>query len=87
MASFRLEWRRSAAKELRRLPASEVSRIVDAANELTHNPRPAGCVKLSGSACSLHLRGGDSRHLSDIYDDRLVIEVIKVGHRKDVYRD
>jgi mRNA interferase RelE/StbE len=87
MGSFRLEWRRSATKDLWRLPPVDIARILDAANALAGEPYPAGCAKLSGSERSFRIRVGNYRILYDVFDGRLVIEVIKVGHRKDVYRD
>lgn len=87
MDSFRLRWRRSAAKELRQLPPEDVIRIVAAAEALLVDPYPDGCAKLSGSQRSFRIRVGRYRLLYDIYDQTLVIEVIKVGHRRDVYRN
>jgi mRNA interferase RelE/StbE len=86
MASYRLEWRRSASKDLRRIAAVDVSRIVAAAQALADDPFPPGCTKLSGSERSYRIRVGDYRILYDVFSDRLLIEVVKVGHRKDVYK-
>ena len=86
MASYRLEWRRSATKDLRRIAAVDVPRIVSAAESLADDPFPLGCTKLSGSERSYRIRVGDYRILYDVFSGRLLIEVIKVGHRKDVYR-
>jgi mRNA interferase RelE/StbE len=86
MASYRLEWRRSATKDLRRIAATDVPRVVSAAEALADDPFPAGCTKLSGSERSYRIRVGDYRVLYDVFSGRLLIEVIKVGHRKDVYK-
>ena len=86
MASYRLEWRRSATKDLRRIAAVDVPRVVAAAEALTNDPFPPGCAKLSGSERSYRIRVGDYRILYDVFSGRLLIEVIKVGHRREVYR-
>jgi mRNA interferase RelE/StbE len=87
MASYRLEWRRSTRKDLRRIPSTDVVRIIAALESLAEDPFPTGCVKLSGSERSYRIRVGDYRILYDVQGHCLIIEVIKVGHRKDVYRD
>jgi mRNA interferase RelE/StbE len=86
MASYQLEWRRSATKDLRRIASEEVPRVIAAVESLVEDPFPPGCVKLSGSERSYRIRVGDYRILYDVLSGRLVIEVIRVGHRKDVYR-
>jgi mRNA interferase RelE/StbE len=86
MASYRLEWRRSATKDLRHIAAVDVPRIVAAAEALADDPFPPGCTKLSGSERSYRIRVGDYRILYDVFSGRLLIEVVKIGHRKDVYK-
>lgn len=86
MEFFKIEWRRSTKKDLRRIRPDEVEKIVNAVNDLATDPRPQGCVKLTGSDCAYRLRVGEYRILYEVYDGRLIIEVIKVGHRRDVYR-
>jgi mRNA interferase RelE/StbE len=85
MASYRLEWRRSTKKDLRRIASAHIPKIIAAAERLADDPFPTGHVKLSGSEHSYRIRVGDYRILYDVYSGRLVIEVIKVGHRKHVY--
>ena len=87
MASYRLEWRRSTRKDLRRIAPADVAKIIKAAEALLQDPFPPGCTKLSGSQRSYRIRVGDYRILYEVLGDCLVIEVIKVGHRRDVYRD
>lgn len=86
MASYRLEWRRSTRKDLRRIAPADVPKIISAAESLVNDPFPPGCVKLTGSERSYRIRVGDYRILYDVMTGRLVIEVVKVGHRKDIYR-
>ena len=85
MASYRIEVKRSAAKELEVLPVKDRRRIVSKIGALVNNPRPAGCEKLSGRE-KYRLRQGAYRILYAIDDDRQLVTVVKVGHRRDVYR-
>jgi mRNA interferase RelE/StbE len=87
MASYQVEWRRSTRKDLRRIAPADVARIIRAVEALADDPFPSSCVKLSGSERSYRIRVGDYRVLYEVIGDRLVIEVIKVGHRREVYRD
>lgn len=73
-------------KDLRRIASTDVPRIIAAAEALATDPFPPGCVKLSGSERSYRIRVGDYRILYDVFSGRLLIEVIKVGHRKEVYQ-
>ena len=85
MDTYRIEWKRSATKELRSLPTQIVKRIVDAVAQLSTNPFPPGVRKLSGSQHSYRIREGDYRVVYTVTASILVIEVIRVGHRKEVY--
>jgi mRNA interferase RelE/StbE len=75
----------SAAKRLDKLPQSVRRRIVDSLEALADNPRPAGCVKLSGDDNLWRIRVGDYRVVYEIHDKRLVVVVLVIAHRKDVY--
>ena len=86
MGCFRIEWRRSARKDLRRIPASDIQRILAIVESLAENPFPTGCVKLSGSERAWRVRMGDYRVIYGVHDEVLVVEIIKVGQRGDVYR-
>jgi len=86
MASYRIEWRASTKKDLRRISPADLPRIIAAAESLALDPYPSGALKLTGSERSFRLRVGDYRILYEIFDDVLIVEVVKVGHRKDVYR-
>jgi mRNA interferase RelE/StbE len=85
MASYRVEWKRSAVKELKQLPKDVVARILRAVGQLPANPYPSGIRKLVGSESSYRIREGDYRVLYSIVSSTLIIEIIRVGHRKDVY--
>ncbi|MEW6085354.1 MAG: type II toxin-antitoxin system RelE/ParE family toxin [Chloroflexota bacterium] len=86
MASYQIEIKPSASKELEKLPRQMVIRDVAAIRELADNPYPQGVKKLSGFDRAFRIRVGDYRVLYDIYENRLVIEIIRIRHRKDVYR-
>lgn len=75
-----------AAREIRALPRHEQSRIMAKAEALAGNPRPAGSVKLSGESGLWRIRSGVYRVIYQIQDARLLITVVKVGHRREVYR-
>jgi mRNA interferase RelE/StbE len=86
MASFKIEWRKSTKKDLRKIPQAEVRRIIETVDQLSEEPHPSYSTKLSGSERTYRIRVGDYRVIYEVFDDRIVIEVLKVGHRKDVYR-
>ena len=86
MGSYRIEIKRSAVKELEAIPAKDRRRIATKIQALAGNPRPAGCDKLSGHD-KYRIRQGNYRILYTIEDDVLVVTVIKIGDRRDVYRE
>jgi mRNA interferase RelE/StbE len=83
---YNIEWKRSAARELRQLPREVVARVLRAVEGLRLNPFPAGVRKLSGAEHTYRIREGSYRVIYSVYASRLVVEVIRVGHRRDVYR-
>ncbi len=87
MAIYRIEWRSSAIKELKRIDKSTVPRIINAVESLAPNPRPVDVRKLRGSERSFRIRVGDYRIVYEILDDSLVVFIVRIRHRKDVYRD
>jgi len=86
MASFRVEWKKSTKKDLRRLPASVAARVVDAVALLSENPFPPGAEKLAGAENSYRIRLGDYRIVYNVFREWKLVEVQRVRHRKDVYR-
>ncbi len=87
MASYKVwtvTFKQSVAKDLRAIPNADVRRILDRIETLATNPRGEGCVKLSGQEC-YRVRQGAYRIIYEIHDDRLVVIVVKVGHRSSVY--
>lgn len=85
MASYNIEISRAARKVIEKLPKAHVKAVTDAIRALGENPRPSGCTKLSGVP-GFRIRVGVYRVVYEIKDDVLVVVVIAVGHRKDVYR-
>ncbi|HEX8499839.1 MAG TPA: type II toxin-antitoxin system RelE/ParE family toxin [Pyrinomonadaceae bacterium] len=83
---YSIEWKRSAAKELRQLPKEIMLRVLSAVEGLRSGPFPAGVRKLSGAEHTYRIREGSYRIIYSVYSSRLVVEVIRVGHRRDVYR-
>ena len=75
-----------AAREIRALPRLEQSRIMVKAEALATNPRPPGSVKLAGESGLWRIRSGVYRIIYQIQNARLLITVVKVGHRREVYR-
>ena len=83
---YRLQLLPSAARQLKKLPRHDKRRIRDAIDSLMSNPRPSGANKLVGTDDQWRVRVGTYRIIYEIHDDRLLVLVIRVGHRKDVYR-
>ncbi|BBL71926.1 hypothetical protein MoryE10_25320 [Methylogaea oryzae] len=73
------------AKDLRDIPPADVRRILARIEALQNDPRPAGAEKLSAQE-RYRLRQGNYRILYTVADAEVVVEVVKVGHRRDVYR-
>ena len=85
MASYELVFRKSVAKDLRVFPKQDVKRIMQGILALADDPRPSGCEKLS-SLERYRIRQGVYRIIYEIEDSRLVVLIVKVGHRREVYR-
>lgn len=86
MARYEVRFRKSVGKDLEPIPKRDVQRIIAAVAGLADDPRPPQSRKLSGSE-KYRLRSGAYRVLYEIHDDVLVVCVVKVGHRREVYRD
>lgn len=85
MASYSIVVTRSAAKELEAVPLTDRRRLVARIQALSTDPRPPGCQKLSGEE-KYRVRQGDYRILYEIRDAVLVVTVVRIGHRREVYR-
>lgn len=85
MASYKLQIKPSAVKELEALPPKERQRIVTRIRKLATDPRPSGSEQLSGHQL-YRVRQGSYRILYSVDDANLCLVVVKIGHRRDVYR-
>lgn len=85
MAKYRITFKKSVAKDLRAIPNNDVKRILDKIDILSENPRGEGCMKLSGKE-SYRIRQGLYRIIYEIKDGLLIVNVIKVAHRSNVYK-
>jgi mRNA interferase RelE/StbE len=87
VAGYSIELKRSAAQELDEVePKAQRQRIVARIGALKADPRPLGAQKLAGSAVGYRIRQGDYRVVCEIYDRERRVVVVKIGHRREVYR-
>ncbi|MCC6301216.1 MAG: type II toxin-antitoxin system RelE/ParE family toxin [Gammaproteobacteria bacterium] len=85
MASYERVFKQSVAEDLRDIPKQDIERILQCIQALTDDARPAGGEKLSSQE-RYRVRQGDYRIVYEIRDGRLIVLIVKVGHRRDVYR-
>ena len=85
MVSYNIEWKHSAARELRKLPREAVLRILQAVEQLATEPYPSGVRKLVGSEYPYRIRVGDYRVVYNVVSSTLIIQIIRVGHCRDIY--
>jgi len=85
MAQYEIVVRKSVSKDLKPIPKKDVQRILKAIETLTDDPRPPQSTKLSGEE-KYRLRCGVYRILYEIQDNQLIICIVKIRHRKDIYR-
>ena len=86
MASYKVVWRTSAERELRKLPREVIPKLVDLAATLASEPFPHSAAKLAGADHTWRIRSGEHRLIYSVAGGILVVEIIKVGHRREVYR-
>lgn len=84
---YRIELTRDALRTLAKLDKPVRRRIQVAIDKLADDPRPAGMTALRGAPGAYRVRVGDYRIVYALHDDRLLIVVIDIGHRREVYRD
>lgn len=85
MGSFEVIFKQSVAKDLRQIPKKNVARILQRIEALRAELRPPGVEKLSGQE-KYRIRQGVYRILYEIRNNELIVVVVKIGHRRDVYR-
>ncbi|MDO5668585.1 MAG: type II toxin-antitoxin system RelE/ParE family toxin [Corynebacterium sp.] len=76
----------SAAKTIRKLDRSTARQLLEAIDGLASDPRPPGCIQLKGGRGEFRIRVGDYRVVYDVQDDEQLVLVLRVGHRREVYR-
>jgi len=86
VASYKILIKPSAAKEIEFAPKKDRLRIIKRIQDLSSDPRPPGCEKLSGYDDKYRVRQGTYRIVYSVSDASLVVCVVKVGHRKEIYR-
>ena len=85
MGPYKVFFKKSVEKDFRSIPKSDLKKILIKIEQLTREPRPLGCEKLVGQD-RYRVRRGKYRIVYSIQDYELTVWVVKVGHRKDVYR-
>jgi mRNA interferase RelE/StbE len=85
MAEYEILFKESVWKDLKKVPKRDLKKIISRVEKLADDPRPMGCEKLTGEELD-RVRQGNYRVVYSIQDNELTVWVIKVGHRKDVYR-
>lgn len=85
MANYKLVFKKSVSKDLRPIPNKDVARILQRMEKLRENPRPVGSEKLSGQE-RYRIRQGVYRIIYEVADELVLLTVVKVGHRKHVYK-
>ena len=86
MATYHIEWKKSALRELKRLDRKIIPRIISTVESLSKNPFPSGIRKLQGADNTYRVRVGEYRIIYEILDIRVVIVILRVRHRKEAYR-
>lgn len=85
MEKYKIIFKRSVAKDLRKIPKADVGRILERIDALAHDPKGSGCSKLSAQE-RYRVRVGLFRIIYEIQDLKLIVQVVKVGHRSAIYR-
>lgn len=87
MDSFELIWKGLAERDLRKLDAQHIARVIQAVEPLTANPFPLGCRKLRGSDQDYRIRVGDYRVIYQVNSETRKVTVFRVRHRSTAYRE
>ncbi len=85
MAKYKIAIKKSAAKELEDIPKKDLQKIIKRIQALAQNPRPQGAQKLSGQQ-HFRVRQGDYRIVYSVNDKDLIVDIVKIGHRREIYR-
>ena len=85
--TYEIQFSKSASKQIKKLPSEIQERIQVKINSLAIEPRPDGVKKLKGRENGYRVRVGDYRILYDVFDDVLLVIIVEVGHRSNIYKD
>ena len=86
MASFEIQWKASAKKELKKIDKVEIPKILNEIEKLSLEPYPTNHKKILGTKHIFRIKIGNYRVIYSIENERLLIEIIRVRHRKEAYR-
>lgn len=86
MVSYKIEISTSAEKSLNKIPKKDLIKIIETIQILAISPFPEGCRKLKGEEAIYRVRKGNYRIIYQVENEKLIILVLKVGHRKDIYK-
>jgi len=84
---YKVEFKHKAIKQLKKLPKPTIKKIADCVDKLMVDAYPNGCKKLVGTESSYRIRIGHYRVVYSVFENRLIIQIIKIGHRRDIYRN
>lgn len=84
---YKILYKKSVEKDLRKLATSQRNIIITKIQALAADPHPSGVTKLRGSSDLFRIRHTDYRIIYQVNDSQLIVMVVKVGHRREVYRD
>jgi len=85
MGKYKIKFKKSAEKELRKIPAEDLKKILNKIKNLSEDPHPKGSIKLTNQE-KYRIRFRNYRILYHIENNILTVFIVKVGHRKEVYR-
>jgi mRNA interferase RelE/StbE len=86
MGKYKVVFTRTAQKSLNKISKNTIPKILAAISGLSFDPFPKGCRKLTGFSSIFRIRVQNYRIIYEMIDDEIVIKILKIGHRKDVYR-
>ncbi|MGD0664274.1 MAG: type II toxin-antitoxin system RelE/ParE family toxin [Rhabdochlamydiaceae bacterium] len=85
---YKVEFSKTAEKQLESIPKSDVKRIIKKTEKLATDPFPSGHESIKGSQIDAYrIRQGDYRILYTVHNEKLIVLVVKIGHRREIYRD
>ena len=86
MDTYKIGWKKSATKELKKINKNDIPKVLKRVECLSTNPFPSNSKKYLGAEHTYRMRVGNYRILYSVYQKKLIICVIRVGHRKNIYK-